>query len=289
ALVHGGAGARSWRVRAVHVDHQMHDDSADWAAHCARVAAQLGIDLLQQRVRVSPGREGWEAAARRARYIAFRALLEPGEILLTAHHADDQLETMLLALVRGAGAPGLSGVLADQPFGAGRMMRPLLDWTRASLLAWAQQQHLVWLEDPSNANVDLDRNYLRERVTPLLRERWPAAARGAARSARHLAQAREVMERQGRADHAMVACGDCLDVAKLITLDPARRRNLLRLWIRMRGAHAPSSRRLAQIEESLLTARQDRTPCVQWDDVEVRRYRGKLYLEAQQPSIEAAD
>src|SRR5690606_34589751 len=129
---------------------------------------------------------GLEAGARNARYGALEAQLLAGEYLLTAHHADDQLETMLLALMRGAGVEGMAAMPPLRPFGAGWLARPLLTVTRQSLADWAGQQGLQWLDDPSNLDQDLDRNFLRQRVTPLLRERWPVAAATAARSAMHL-------------------------------------------------------------------------------------------------------
>lgn len=267
------------KLRAVHVDHQLQTDSARWRAHCEAAAAALGAPLTSICVRIDAGEEGLEAAARRARYDALRALLAPGEALLTAHHADDQLETVLLALLRGAGVTGLSGVIADQPFGRGRLLRPLLGFTREALETWARAAGLVWVEDPSNENTALDRNFLRRRVAPLLRERWPAAARSATRSAAHLHEAGRLLAELAHADLARVAAEECIDVAQLAALDPPRRRNALRCWIRERGARAPSTRRLLAVERELLTARADRTPCVQWDDVELRRYRGRLYLD----------
>ena len=267
-----------WRLRAIHVDHRLHPNSMIWRARCEATARLLQVPLASLSVRVDAREEGVEAAARRARYDALRQALEPHEILLTAHHADDQLETVLLALMRGAGLAGLSGIVADQPFGAGRLVRPLLGFTRAALEGWAQAEGLDWIEDPSNENTDLDRNFLRRRVAPLLTARWPASARNASRSAGHLAEAREILAALAQADLSRVGVDGRLSVERLAALEPARRRNLLRYWIRERGARAPSTRKLAAVEHDLLTAGEDRTPIVDWDDVEIRRYRGLLYL-----------
>jgi tRNA(Ile)-lysidine synthase len=269
----------AFRLRAVHVDHQIHESSRAWRAHCEAVAAALGAAFEAVSVDVHPQDDGLEAAARRARYDVLRERLAHGEALLTAHHADDQLESVLLALVRGAGVAGLSGVRPAQAFGRGRLLRPLLTFTRADLEGWARLQGLAWIEDPSNENLDLDRNFLRARVAPLLRERWSGAARGAARSAAHLEEARVVLEAAGRDDFERTAVDGRLDVERLLRLDAARRRNLLRTWMRMCGVKTPSTRKLLAIERDLLTAGADRTPCVSWDEVELRRHRGVLYLE----------
>jgi tRNA(Ile)-lysidine synthase len=281
-------GAERGRLRAAHIDHQLHPDSGRWRAHCEAAAKRLGVRFVQAVVQVECGEEGLEGAARRARYAALRGLMQEGEILLTAHHADDQIETMLLGLVRGAGVAGLSGIPQRQPFGSGLLVRPLLQFTRAELEDWARAEGLVWLDDPSNDDVDLDRNYLRRNVLPALRQRWPAAARGATRSAAHLEEARELLATLAATDLATVAVDAHLDAARLLQLDPARRRNVLRYWIRQRGVRTPSTRKLAAIERDLLPAAPDRTPCVDWDDVELRRYRGLLYLERRRPALDCA-
>lgn len=285
-LLHALAQTRAFELRAAHIDHQLQPRSAEWRGRCEAIAAQLGVPLVSSVVNVDPAGEGREAAARRVRYDAFRSLLRPGEILLTAHHADDQLETMLLSLMRGAGVRGLGGAAANQPFGAGRLVRPLLEFTRAHLASWAREQGLEWIDDPSNLDTRLDRNFLRTHIAPLLHERWPAAATSAARSAVHLQQADETLRALAEADLAPLRAGDCLDVVRLSALDPARRRNALRHWIRGRGARLPSMRKLAAIEHDMLAAAPDRIPCIGWDDVELRRYRGLLHLDRRLPDID---
>jgi tRNA(Ile)-lysidine synthase len=278
AMARIAAEQPSYRVRAIHIDHQLHADSRRWREHCDDVGRSLGIEVVQRIVDVQrDGENGLEAAAREARYGALRTLLEPGEFLLTAHHADDQLETMLLALVRGAGARGLRAMPAIQPFGAGWLARPLLAFARPELEAWASEVGLRWIDDPSNENTDFDRNFLRKRILPSLRERWPAAAQSATRSAAHLDEAVGVLDDIAAADTASASIGSCLNVTALRALDPARRRNVLRFWIRLSGARAPSTRKLAVIEHDMFGARGDRIPCIEWDSIEIRRHRGLLY------------
>ena len=290
ALARAIADRAHYTMRVAHVDHQLHPDSARWREECGRVAQSLRIEFVPLVVSVTASPElGVEAAAREARYAALREILKPNEVLLTAHHADDQLETMLMALMRGAGLRGLSGVPSVQIFGGGWLARPLLEFGRAELEEWARTERLQWLEDPSNENTSFDRNFLRKRVLPTLRERWPAAAHSATRSTAHLREAGRLLDVLAAADLEAVAIGDCLGMARLANLAPARRRNVLRHWIRQHGVRVPSTRKLATIERDLLIAREDRLPCVEWDGVEVRRHRGLLYCMRQRPPFESAD
>lgn len=276
----------SYRVRAVHVDHGLHADSDSWREHCQRQARALQVEFVALRVTVErAGELGLEAAARGARYGALRQVVRPGEYLLSAHHADDQLETLLMALMRGAGLPGLSAMQPMQSFASGWLARPLLDFTRAELAAWAKTERLTWLTDPSNSNLALDRNYLRQRIVAPLRQRWPAAAHTATRSSEHLQEAGRALEQLAIQDGESALAGECLSVERLESLAPARRRNLLRYWIRQRGARAPATRKLASIEHDMLAAGADRLPCLGWDGWEIRRHRGWLYCERRLPEL----
>ncbi|MGH8150940.1 MAG: tRNA lysidine(34) synthetase TilS, partial [Steroidobacteraceae bacterium] len=177
-------GARRQRLRAVHVDHGLSAHSAAWANHCRGIARELHVPLTVLRASVErPRGASLEAAAREARYRALGRALVQDEVLLTAQHADDQLETVLLQLLRGAGVPGLAAMPAVAPFGRGRLVRPLLGVERREIEAWARARKLEWVEDDTNRDEQLDRNYLRLRVVPALRTRWPSAARTAARTA----------------------------------------------------------------------------------------------------------
>jgi tRNA(Ile)-lysidine synthase len=286
-LLHAMARLGRYQLRAVHIDHGLHADSPSWRAHCAQQAHSLQIELVSRTVRVENIDEiGLEAAARTARYEAFNHILRDGEYLLSAHHADDQLETLLLALMRGAGLPGLSAMPAIQPFATGWLARPLLAFTRTDLEHWARAESLTWLSDPSNDNLSLDRNFLRQKIVPSLRERWPAAAHTATRSTEHLQAASRALDQLASSDANGAFVGECLDVERLRELDPERRRNLLRYWIRRRGARAPSTRKLSSIEHDMLAASADRIPCLGWDGWEIRRHRDLLYCEPRLAQID---
>jgi tRNA(Ile)-lysidine synthase len=266
-------------VRALHVDHHLQPGSARWSAHCRRVARQLGVTLRVRNIQVPRRRgESLEAAARQARYNALAAALAEGEVLLTAHHADDQLETVLLQLLRGSGIAGIAAMPAVAPFARTLLVRPLLEIAGEELRAWLRSEGIAWVEDDSNADERLDRNYLRARVLPLLRARWPAAAASVARSARHAAEAQRLLDALGAADAARAAVGPALSAQVLRTLPADRRRNVLRHWIAVAGFLAPPSRRLQEISGALLAARPDTQPFVAWGGVRVQREKDLLVL-----------
>ena len=271
-------------LRAVHVDHGLHADSARWSEHCAAVASELGVEYASVRVAVErAARSGLEAAARTARYRALADLMLSGEVLLTAHHGDDQLETVLLRLVRGTGVRGLRGIRDHEPFGPGRLARPLLGCTRAEILATARAWSLRWLEDPANENLAHDRNFLRAAVVPRLLERWPAAARSAQRLAEQMADAERILEEVAASDAAAVDDPRREPRAAFEPLEPARQRNLLRHLLRRGGFEPPSAQKIEELRNALLGARPDSTPQIRWPGVDARVFREHLYLMSALP------
>jgi len=272
-------GYRSLELRALHVDHALQPQSRHWAAAATAAASEVGIvcDVITVRVEAASG-SGLEAAARAARHAAFREQLRDGEVLATAHHADDQLETVLLALMRGAGVAGLAAMPRLAPLARGWHWRPLLEVDRTAIEVWARERQLQWSDDPTNAQLRYDRNFLRHTVLPRLRERWPHAAQSAGRSARHLAEAMDLLDGIALADLRDAAVGACLDLAVLRQLALPRRRQLLRFWLRVQGLRVPSERRLTAILADLLGAAVDRNPVIAWEEgASVRRHRGLLY------------
>jgi tRNA(Ile)-lysidine synthase len=262
----------------LHVDHGLQPAATDFRRFCRRTARSWGLPLalIKADVRLARG-ESVEQAARDARRTALAAALTPGELLLTAQHADDQLETLLLALLRGAGPAGLAGMPAGMPFAGSRLLRPLLDLERAQLHAYAHAQQLEWIDDPTNDDPRFDRNYLRSRVLPLLKSRWPAAPRTAGRSARHCAVAAESLQLIASRDLELAADGADLEVAVLRRWSAARRAAAVRAWILTAGARAPNERHLREIE-AMLVARVDAHPELRLPDLTLRREAGRLRL-----------
>lgn len=271
-------------LRAVHVDHGLHADASMWAAHCARQAAAFGIPFEQLRVDAQAAAgESPEAAARVARYSALAACLRTDEALLTAHHADDQLETVLLQWLRGGGLRAVAGMAAATRFACGWHARPLLAFTRGELHAWARECGLAWLEDPSNADPRFDRNYLRLEVLPAIRRRWPAAARTVGRVAVQAAEVIEAEAELAAGDLADVREGSTVSLERLRALPLARQRWVLRAWLRGLGLPVPSAATMTALLHDMAVAAADRVPCVDWPGVRVHRYRGRLFAAAGTP------
>ncbi len=251
AALAAGCGAPVSGVRALHVDHHLQPQSRRWSASLpasrARKVSRAPRGARGAACRIVRAGESLEAAARATRYRRSARPCEEGEVLLTAHHQDDQLETVLLQMLRGAGLAGRSAMPALAPFGKGRLLRPLLEVPAEELRAWLRAQGLPWIEDESNAQLHLDRNYLRVRVLPLIRERWPQAAATVARGARHAAEAQRLLDEIAARDCGCAQVGAALSAKILRRLTPERRRNALRYWITQAGLLVPPTRRLEEI------------------------------------------
>lgn len=292
ALLH--AMAQRWRdtgqLRAIHVHHGLQDQADDWAAHCARLCAQLQVPLEIVRVQVDrSGGAGLEAAARHARHAAFAQVMQAGQVLVTAHHQDDQAETFLLRALRASGPDGLAAMRPWRAFASGWLWRPWLALPRSAIAAYARQHALHWVEDASNADTTLDRNFLRHQVLPLLQARWPHAASALARSAALSAQASALLQGQDQAalEQARTADPAVLSVPALQALPPALRARVVRSWIQAHGLPPLPARGLARLEDTLLTARADAQAQFDWNGACLRRWRDQLHAGPLTPPLPA--
>ena len=265
-------------LHALHVDHGLNVHSDEWARHVQQTCERLKIPCTVERVQVARVREhGVEDAARRARYACLARHVKKGEVLLTAHQADDQAETVMLQLLRGTGVQGLAAMPEIMPFHAGRLVRPLLGFTREQLAAYAGREHLQWIDDSSNEDLRLSRNYLRHRVFPLLEAYWPGASRRIARSARMAAQAVELLDDLALSDwNTCRHAPDALSVSALRRLSLPRQRNLVRYWLRRQGFLAPSAMHLDQVLAQVVKEPRTRQAVIRWPGAEVHRYRDAL-------------
>lgn len=270
------------KLHALHINHQISPNADAWQQHCADLCAQLKIPFTAVKVDVKNSGRGIEDAAREARYAVFEQYLKSGDYLLTAHHADDQSETMLLRLMRGTGPRGLAAMAQQRPLAAGTLHRPLLSFTRIDLEAYAQAQGLRWVNDESNSNDHYDRNYLRNQVMPMLRERWPAFAHKWQQTADLCAANEALIEDLAAqdlqlADFKMALVGTSINLSYLSALSVNRRHNLIRKWLRGQGLSTPEQQHLQQIEQQVVGARQDAETQVTWGDISLRVYRQRVY------------
>ncbi len=282
ALLHALAHlpeARQRGLRALHVDHGLHAGSAAWAQHCRRFCDALQVECLVLRARVErdSGR-GLEAAAREARHRALSSALHDGDCLLLAHHRDDQVETVLLKLLRGAGPEGLGGMRPLRPFDRGKLWRPVLELPRAQLREYVDTHQLDFIDDPSNADTRLARNQLRHEILPRLASHWPQAVDAILHSAGLSRAAAEALRSQWLAafDALHDPASGSLDARGWQALMPALREPMLDHWLHARGLTAPSAAQRRQVERQC-GARPGQLPCIRWPHVELHIWNRRLW------------
>lgn len=283
-LLHLAVAARLPNLSAIHIHHGLQASADDWAAQCQAQCAALCVPLQLVQVTVDAQHpQGPEAAARDARYAALQSSLPNGAVLLTAHHAGDQAETILLRLLRGTGVEGLAAmpVTTTLTSTGTTLWRPLLRISRTSLLRYAQQQGLQWIEDPHNVDPRFSRSWLRQQVMPALHARWPDADQQLARAAEHAADAASLLA--GLAASLLTGLQQVdggLPVPGLLALSAAERRLVLRYWLQAQALPPPFAGTLQQLETDVLSAGEIAMPLLRWPGGEFRRYREVLYAGA---------
>ncbi len=277
---------------ALYINHGLQSQASDWQMHCARVCAELNVPFRACAVAVdTSSRGGLEDAARRARYRAFESELQHNDLLLLAHHADDQIETMLLRLLRGAGTAGLTGMPAFRSLGDASLFRPLLTFAKDDLRRYAKQHELRHVDDSSNVDTALDRNYLRQKVLPLIGKRWPNYRESWLQSANWLAESAELDAALGAQD--LIALnwraethGGSLCISTLRNLSLARAKNAVRQACVGLGLQPPPQQQLSKLLIELPAAKADAQPQVTWAGSEARRFAGRLFLMPRLASVD---
>lgn len=277
-------------LRVIHVNHQLSEFSADWMQHCEDLCVQHDIEFVSRQVQVEQRGDGPEAAAREARYNIFEELVGAGELLLLAHHADDQVETFFLRLLRGAGTHGLSAMPQHRPLGGGQLLRPLLHVGRAELESYAFEQQLRWVEDDSNSDLALDRNYLRREVLPLLEQRWPAYRNSVMQSVEAVSEAEAALAEQ-EIPVLKEASGQhfgepTLDLEYFRGCTAQRLCRLLRFWLRSLGLEPPGRAQLEEFVRQLQTAESEKAPELLCHSYHLCRYQDYVYVHAPLPPLD---
>ena len=283
----GGDGLIAW-----HVNHGLQAAADAMEQFCREQAGSLGVRVEVDRLDMADVDGNIEAEARERRYRLFASRLAPDDLLLTAHHADDQAETFLLNAMRGSGSAGLSGIAAQRDLGEGLLLRPLLDYSRDQLEAYAREHEIAWFNDPSNSQLRFDRNYLRKEVMPVIRARWPHALGGFGTACALQAETRQLLDEIAEADFELCRRGASeriatLDISGLLALSPGRRNNLIRYWVRQAGFGSLPQGRLGSLLEQL-EARPDRGPRIDGAGFSIRIYDRRLFLvpEIMPPAFE---
>lgn len=270
------------KLQALHINHQISPYADHWQLQCANYCAALGIPFHAEQVKVVNTGKGIEDAARAARYGVFERYLANQDVLLTAHHADDQAETLLLRLMRGAGPRGLAAMAPQRALGAGVLHRPLLGFARLELEAYAQAHQLTWVEDESNGDIHYDRNFLRTQVMPLLHQRWPHFKRKWQQTSELCAANEGLVEALAQQDLLALGVkterlGSSVALTDFLSLAEARQQNVLRYWLRTHGFTIPEQTHWQQLARQLHSARTDMEMDVSWGNVSLRVYQQRLY------------
>ena len=273
-------------VRAVHVHHGLSGNADQWSAHCEKlcVSYQVPVTISHISIKKIP-KVSLEELARTKRYEVLKGLLEENEVLVTAHHLNDQAETLLLQLFRGAGPKGLASMPVIVPFGNGFLLRPFLTFKKEVLKHYAVAKQLHWVEDESNQNLALDRNFLRHELLPLIQNRWPTITENLSRAAKHCAEANCYID-----DHLKELFNtvftretNSLSLPDLLNYEPETQKYLIRYWLQYLKFPLPSTKKLAQLQVELLQSKHDAMPLLCWKMVEIRRFDQQLYAMSPLP------
>ena len=281
-------------IAALHVDHQIQPESEQWMKHCQAQCDELKVPLKTIKLNLQDSGHGQEAAARQARYDWFHSQITPADVLVLAHHMGDQIETVLLRLFRGSGLLGLGAMHEIRQFGLGWMARPLLGVSKEEIIAYARKKDLRYIEDPSNLDTYIDRNFVRHEVLPLIRLRWPSVDQTIFRSSDHLKTIQSSLDKGAQVDLKMFLClskptllGDygCIRIGDLINLDQTRIVDVLRYWIRCEGLTLPSTGKMNELMRQVFGNETMGRGGIRWKEGEFRAYRGFLYLLPVQPKL----
>jgi len=280
-LLHLISQLPDYHVRAMHVHHGLQEEANYWVYHCQNICNDLDVSLEVKYLSLNIGRgESLEDVARKGRYLALKQALKADEILITAHHQNDQAETLLLQLFRGAGIQGLASMPEVNDIGLNKHARPLLSQSRAELEMYAEDFNLDFIEDPSNKDTRFDRNFLRQKLFPTLRGRWKGIDKTLSRAARIQGETKKILDELAEQD--LQLCdpdrNNTLSIKVLLQLSYPRQKLLIRYWIMKSGFSHPSEKKLEHIFSDVINARKEAQPLVKWKGIELRRFKNQLYI-----------
>lgn len=282
------------KLLAVHVNHGISEYASSWQSHCEQFSQNLGINFLSRSVQFNRS-ANIEEEARMARYEVFSSFLTTSDCLMLAHHRDDQAETLLLQLLRGAGVDGLAAMAEVSLLGLGAVARPFLAHSREELESYAAHHQLKWIEDESNQDIKYSRNYLRHLIMPLLLKKWPGVVGNLARTASHCQQAKANLDELALSDHPeLLVANRALFIEPLKKLSMERITNVLRVWLKRNQIQLPATAIFQRLIHEVINASADATPLVSWNEIEIRRYQNYLYVDKKKainlpPSLEWAE
>ncbi|ALO34340.1 tRNA(Ile)-lysidine synthetase [Colwellia sp. MT41] len=266
-------------ITVCHVNHGLSDNASSWQEFAQQECLKLSFNLIVKKVQVQvQAQHSLEALAREARYQALRSVRHKKSLILTGHHSDDQSETFLLALKRGAGLKGLAAMAVVSQLGQHLLLRPLLAISRQEIEAYAKAHQLSWVEDESNLDTCFDRNFIRQQLMPLLRQRWPSISNTINRSASHCLAGQELLDELAEQDLSLCrASEESLHIEQLTLLSIARFNNLIRFFMAQHACLMPTTEQVKQVRLQL-AAGDDKNPQIKVGLQVFRRFKGQLFL-----------
>jgi tRNA(Ile)-lysidine synthase len=265
--------------RAIHCNHHLSKHCIEWGEFCKDLCKKLNIPYTNIDIFIE-NKSNLEEKARKKRYNSLSSDLKENEVLCTAHHQNDQAETLLLQLFRGAGVAGLASMPKSKPLGKAIHYRPMLNIEKSEIIQYAEDNHLSWVEDDSNANTNFRRNFLRLEIIPKLEMVYKNLAKILTRSVKHQSEALQLTQTLAKIDiqaHQLMNFNHQINIQKLTQLDNLRIKNVIRYHLLNLGFLAPADKVMKQILD-LLSAKEDANPLVNWDQFEIRRFQGQLYF-----------
>ncbi|MFI8143864.1 tRNA lysidine(34) synthetase TilS [Acinetobacter sp. ABJ_C5_2] len=279
-LLHLMAQIFPQKIRAIYIDHQLQEQSAEWGEFVASQSTNLNIPYIIQKVQISDG--NLEAQARQARYQAYQQHLQKNEILLLAHHQQDQAETAILRLLSGTGVDGLAAMQAIDYRANMTIWRPFLDLTREQIAFWTAQLEVKYIDDPMNYDTHYDRVWCREELWPFLTKRFPKMQQALSRTSYLMQDASEILEEVLKADLKHCGTAECLDLIKLLDLSSARQRQLLSAWMKGDGQYRPAFEMVERLKTEVIESKSDAQAALHWNQFYYVRYQNILYRLSKQ-------
>lgn len=284
---------RTLPLKAIYVNHQLSSNSHQWQRHCESIASELNVPIICESVTVKNCGRGIEHAAREKRYEVFSRLTKKNDVILFAHHRDDLVETVMFRLARGAGLNGLIGIKQQRSLGSATLLRPLLSYTKEEIQEYALTHGIRWVEDESNQDDVFDRNFIRNRILPLFRERWPQFASRVANASAWLSEAQSLLDDYADEDLIKISLrrerlGESINMDAFAQLSFVRQKHVIRRWCEKSAYSLPDTVVLESIPD-LVAARNDASPLISWGNCELRRYQSRIYLIPKLPHVESLD
>lgn len=263
------------KVRAIYVDHQLQALSADWGKFVAHQCQQLNIPCIIQPVNVASG--NLEQQARNSRYQAYLQHLQADEMLVLAHHQQDQAETLMLRLLSGAGVDGLAAMKQIDVRENLTIWRPLLDISREQICQWASDLNVQNIEDPTNADTHYDRAWARQTLWPVLSERYPKMQAALVRTSELMQDAQDILQEVLQQDLAYCGTETQLDLGKFLQLSKSRQRQLLSAWMKGKQQYRPSLDMVERLQREVIYAKQDAQAALHWQSFYYVRYQQQIH------------